>query len=223
MIPIRKSAVRFLNDLLSEYEVKKAKSDDSIESIGERLAAYTAGAPTKRATATSIRSLISGGTITNPTILAELEADANKLDLDADRYDSWAAALRPQLADAISFGQAFDALLPALEDINAVPAALDSFVPTVVPGSPPTNARPLKATTSSETTNHYITLWRTTQGTAFDSDKATIVETRAAAPSTLYSFSDSGAPGGSWAYYAAALNAHGLPGSVSGPINVVVA
>ncbi len=222
MIPIRKAAAKFLTDLLTEYTSRKTRSDDSVESIDERLEAYTNGAPAKRSTATSIRALIAGGTIVDAAILAELTADSNKLDADASRYDAWATALRPQLADSISFSQAFDALLPSLFEINAVPEALAAFIPTIVAGTPPTYVRPLKATTNSEATNAYVTLWRMPHGTAFDSDKATIVETRVAIASTLYSFADAGAPAGSWDYWATPLNAYGMPGSTSGPFNVVV-
>ncbi len=222
MIPIRKAAAKFLTDLLTEYTTRKTRSDDSVESIDERLEAYTNGAPAKRSTATSIRALISGGTIIDTSVLAELTADAAKLDIDAARYDAWATALQPQLADSISFSQAFAALLPSLNEINAVPTALAAFIPTIVAGTPPTYVRPLKATTSGEATNHYVTLWRTPHGTTFDSDRATLVETRAAVTSTLYSFADAGASAGSWDYWATPLNEYGMPGSTSGPFKVVV-
>lgn len=215
MIPIRKAAADFLARLLAEYSTKKIRNEDTVESIDERLAAYINGAPAKRATATSIRALITGGTITNPGVLTELTADATKLDTDADRYDAWATSLTPQLADSISFGQALSALLPGLEEINDVPEALGGFTSTA-------GNRPLKATTSSEATNKFVTLWRTPHGTTFDRDKAIHVETRAAVASTLYSFADAGAPAGDWDYYSAPLNAVGMPGSASGPMNVVV-
>ncbi len=221
MIAMRKSATEYLKRLLEENTTKQVRNGQTLEFLQERMAAYISGAPAKRTAAANIATLIAGGTIVDAIILAELAADRVKLLADADRYDQWVSDNLVTVLSTTSFVNAMAALVPALSSVVEAPEDLGAFEATMV-GTPAKKARPLKITTNAEASNAFVTLWRVPAGTVFNSDTATEVETRAAVPSTLYSFADAGVPNGTWDYYGSALNIHGFIGNTGGPHTVVV-
>ncbi|WP_275783120.1 hypothetical protein [Pararhizobium gei] len=221
MPQLLQNGVRWLDGMLADLNAKSAKGSASITSTADSIALRNGQAPAKRTAATNIRALVAGGTISNPIVLAELTADATKLDADANKFDAYVEQNLPVLAQTQSYVAAVGSVIASLATITTGPTALTAFTFT----SKTAGHATFSATTSANAKNALVTLWRMEEGEDFDSNKAVLSTSTAATPSTTYSLTDGNAtlvPAGTWDFFAVPSNTYGYPGPVSGPVRVTV-